>query len=61
MTDIRRRDIEIKRGEYKDKAYIPKQLRPKLTKKLRQQLTPAQKNIATRRQRIQRKKYPMRK
>mmetsp|Transcript_54640 Transcript_54640/g.46016 ORF Transcript_54640/g.46016 Transcript_54640/m.46016 type:complete len:119 (-) Transcript_54640:77-433(-) len=61
LTDIRARAIDVKRKEYDGKAFIPKQLRPKLTRKLRLELTPAQKNIVSRRQRIIRKKFPTRK
>merc|ERR1712127_513681 len=56
LTDIRARDIADKLKTYDGKAFIPKQLSPKLTRKLRLQLTPAQKNIVSRRQRILTKK-----
>merc|ERR1712093_539755 len=61
LTSLRMKEIQKKKADWEDKAYIPKCFRPKLTHKLRTMLTPAQKNIVNRRRRILNKKYPQRK
>eukprot|EP00341_Mesodinium_pulex_P000850 CAMPEP_0116906366 /NCGR_PEP_ID=MMETSP0467-20121206/12484_1 /TAXON_ID=283647 /ORGANISM="Mesodinium pulex, Strain SPMC105" /LENGTH=117 /DNA_ID=CAMNT_0004581213 /DNA_START=21 /DNA_END=374 /DNA_ORIENTATION=+ len=60
LTQQRLINIEAKKTEYAGKL-LPKSLRPKLTKKLRAQLTPAEKNNTTRRRRVMNKLYPKRK
>lgn len=52
LTSLRHKEIQAKRKDYEGKTLIPKSLRPKLTKKLRNELTPSQVNRVTRRRRV---------
>lgn len=55
---LREKQLEALVEEYKGKRFIPKELRPKLNKALRNELTDRQKNARVRRVRVHATKYP---
>jgi len=60
LTVINQTQAQELRKYYKDKKYVPLDLRPKLTRAMRRALTPAEKNAKTRRTTLKMKAFPRR-
>ncbi|XP_045204861.2 60S ribosomal protein L35-like [Mercenaria mercenaria] len=61
LTVIHQTQKENLRKFYRNKRYMPKDLRPKKTRALRRQLTPRERSLKTKKQQRKERLYPMRK
>ena len=60
LTVMNQKQSEELRKYYKDKKYVPLDLRPKLTRAMRRALTPAEKNAKSRRTILKMRTFPRR-